>query len=127
MPLGLAVSTWTASPQTHRGNTRGLRWRERVVRPGLRRRQFGMESNHLPARQDESSYDAFVDPRTASPAQGGCLCAWLPPGLAEEPEHVQLLSEGHSCIQLQSRWVIALFVGVRHSGPHIRGRVHLPQ
>lgn len=85
----------------------------------------GMEPNHLPGRQGESNYDTFVDPRTASPGQGGCLCAWLPPGLAEEPEYVQQISKGHSCIQFQSRWVIALFVGVRHSSPHIRGRAHL--
>lgn len=33
----------------------------------------GMESNHLPAGQDERNYDAFVDRRAASPEQGRCL------------------------------------------------------
>lgn len=36
--------------------------------------------------------------------------AWLPPGLAEEQKYVQQPSKGHSCIQFQTRWEIALLV-----------------
>lgn len=42
-------------------------------------------------------------------------------GRTRVSEYVQQLSKGHSCIQFQSRWVIALFVGVRHSGLHHQG------
>lgn len=38
----------------------------------------GMEFSHLPVRQDERNYDAFVDRRTASPGQGGLVLGSLP-------------------------------------------------
>lgn len=87
MPLDQAVSAWTASPQAHTGNTGDGGGENESFGLGTAV-AVGMESNHLPARQDARNYDAFVDHRTAIPESGVWVLGSLPGLRRNQEEHV---------------------------------------